>query len=200
MKPRSVAVIGATKTETKRGYQSIRTLLAEKYEGTIYPVNPKENSILGLRCYPRITEIEGPVDLALIATPAATVPGILGSCGAKGVAGAVVLAGGFRETGMKGQALEEDILAVARRNDIRIIGPNTSGMMNLVDHLNLVGIRDVPKGDIALLSQSGNMALSLITEPERQHGPEPDYGSQAQKPQGLFLLCGGGQRNRHQIS
>jgi acetate---CoA ligase (ADP-forming) len=164
MKPRSVAVIGATKTETKRGYQSIRTLLAEKYEGTIYPVNPKEDSILGLRCYPRITEIEGPVDLALIATPAATVPGILGSCGAKGVAGAVVLAGGFRETGMKGQALEEDILAVARQNDIRIIGPNTSGMMNLVDHLNLVGIRDVPKGDIALLSQSGNMALSLITE------------------------------------
>jgi acetyl coenzyme A synthetase (ADP forming)-like protein len=164
MKPRSVAVIGATKTETKRGYQSIRTMLAEKYEGSIYPVNPKEESILGLRCYPRITDIEGPVDLALIATPAATVPAILKTCGSKGVAGAVVLAGGFRETGKEGRALEEDILSVARQSNIRIIGPNTSGMMNLVDHLNLVGILDVPKGDIALLSQSGNMALGLITE------------------------------------
>ena len=164
MKPRSVAVIGATKTETKRGYQSIRTMLAEKYEGAIYPVNPKEESILGFKCYPSITDIEDPVDLALIATPAATVPGILKACGTKGVGGAVVLAGGFRETGKEGRALEENILAVAMRNNIRIIGPNTSGMMNLVDHLNLVGIRDVPKGDIALLSQSGNMALSLITE------------------------------------
>ena len=164
LKPRAVAVIGATKAETKRGYQSIRTMLAENYEGAIYPVNPKEESILGLRCYPSITEIDGPVDLALIATPAATVPGILETCGSKGVAGAVVLAGGFRETGNEGRALEDDILAVALQNGIRIIGPNTSGMMNLVDHLNLVGIREVPKGDIALLSQSGNMALSLITE------------------------------------
>jgi acyl-CoA synthetase (NDP forming) len=164
MKPRSVAVIGATKTETKRGYQSIRTMLAENYEGAIYPVNPKEESILGLKCYPRVTEIEGPVDLALIATPAATVPGILKACGAKGVAGAVVLAGGFRESGQEGKALEETMLSLAQQNQIRIIGPNTSGMMNLVDHINLVGIRDVPKGDIALLSQSGNMALSLITE------------------------------------
>jgi acyl-CoA synthetase (NDP forming) len=164
MKPRAVAVIGATRTETKRGYQSIRTLLADNFEGAIYPVNPREESILGLKCYPRITDIDGPVDLALIATPAATVPGILETCGAKGVAGAVVLAGGFRETGNEGRALEDNILAVALQNNIRIIGPNTSGMMNLVDHLNLVGIREVPKGDIALLSQSGNMALSLITE------------------------------------
>jgi acetate---CoA ligase (ADP-forming) len=164
MKPRSVAVIGATKTETKRGYQSIRTMLAEKFEGAIYPVNPKEEFILGLKCYPRVTDIEGPVDIALIATPAATVPGILKACGAKGVAGVVVLAGGFRESGQEGMALEETMLNLARQNRIRIIGPNTSGMMNLVDHINLVGIRDVPKGDIALLSQSGNMALGLITE------------------------------------
>jgi len=164
LKPRSVAVIGATKTETKRGYQSIRTMLSEKYEGAIYPVNPKETSILGIKCYKRVTDIEGPVDIALIATPAATVPQILKSCAAKGVAGAVVLAGGFRETGRQGKALEEDILAVAHESNIRIIGPNTSGMMNLVNNLNLVGIREAPKGDIALLSQSGNMALSLITE------------------------------------
>ena len=123
LKPRSVAVIGATKTETKRGYQSIRTMLSEKFEGAIYPVNPKESSILGIKCYKRVTDIEGPVDLALIATPAATVPAILKTCGEKHVAGAVVLAGGFRETGRQGQILEEEILTVARQSNIRIIGP-----------------------------------------------------------------------------
>lgn len=164
MRPRSVAVIGASRSETKRGYQAIRTLLDEKYEGFIYPINPKEDSILGFRCYSSISEVPEPVDVALIATPAATVPAILEECGRKQIAGAVILAGGFRETGKSGQQLEDKMMTVARRNNIRIIGPNTSGMLNLIDHLNLVGLRHVPRGDIALLSQSGNMALSIITE------------------------------------
>ncbi len=164
MHPKSVAVIGASKNETKRGYQTIRTLVEEKYEGRIYPVNPKENRIYGLRCFPSISDIGDSVDIVLIATPAATVPRLLVECGQNGVAGAVVLAGGFREIGGEGKKLEAELLAVARRYKIRVIGPNTSGMLNLVDKLNLVGIRNAPKGDIALLSQSGNMALSLITE------------------------------------
>lgn len=164
MRPRSVAVIGASKSETKRGFQAIRTLLDGKYEGKIYPINPKEEFILGFRCHSSITTVPDPVDVALIATPAATVPEILEDCGRKGISGAVILAGGFRETGQVGRQLEEEMVAVARRHNIRIIGPNTSGMLNLVDNLNLVGLRDVPKGDIALLSQSGNMALSIITE------------------------------------
>jgi acetate---CoA ligase (ADP-forming) len=164
MNPRSVAVIGATRNETKRGYQAIRTLLSEKYEGSIYPVNPKEQTILGFKCFKQITDIDGPVDIALIATPAATVPAILKSCGEKAVAGVVILAGGFREIGEQGRALEADVMDVARRYGIRVIGPNTSGMMNFSSNLNLVGIRQAPKGDIALLSQSGNMALGLITE------------------------------------
>lgn len=164
MHPRSVAVVGASKVETKRGFQAIRTLMDESYDGAIYPINPKEKSILGFTCYASIGDIDAPVDVALIATPAATVPKILEACGRKGIAGAVILAGGFRETGEQGKQLEEQIVAVARRYNIRIIGPNTSGMLNLVDNLNLVGLRNVPKGDIALLSQSGNMALGLITE------------------------------------
>lgn len=164
MRPRSVAVIGASKTETKRGFQAIRTLMDEKYEGFIYPINPKEEYILGYRCYKSVSDIDAPVDIALIATPAATVPKILEECGRKGIAGAVILAGGFRESGDTGRELEDDMLHVAHENNIRIIGPNTSGMLNLVDNLNLVGLRDVPKGNIALLSQSGNMALGLITE------------------------------------
>jgi acetyltransferase len=164
MHPKSVAVIGASKNETKRGYQTIRTLVEEKFEGGIYPINPKEERVYGLKCYPSISDINEPVDIVLIATPAATVPKLLQECGKKGVAGAVVLAGGFREIGGEGKKLEAELLAVARRYKIRVIGPNTSGMLNLVDKLNLVGIRNAPKGDIALLSQSGNMALSLITE------------------------------------
>ena len=160
----SVAIIGASKNETKRGYQAIRTLLEEKYEGSIYPVNPKERSILGFKCYPSVTDIEEPIDVALIATPAKTLPSVLEDCGKKGVKGAVVLAGGFGEIGSEGRKLEDDMVSVARKYNIRLIGPNTSGMLNLKDNLNLVGLKDAPRGDIALLTQSGNMALTLITE------------------------------------
>jgi len=160
----SVAIIGASKNETKRGYQTIRTLLEEKYEGKIYPVNPKEKSILGFKCYQSVADIAEPIDVALIATPAKTLPSVLEDCGKKGVNGAVVLAGGFGEMGSEGRKLEDDMLTVAKKYNIRLIGPNTSGMLNLKDNLNLVGLKDAPKGDIALLTQSGNMALTLITE------------------------------------
>ena len=163
-KAESVAIIGASKDPTKRGFQAIRTLLDEKYEGRICPVNPKEASILGLKCYPRVSEVEDPVDLALITTPARTIPAILEDCGKKGVQGAVIIAGGFGEMGAQGKALEENMVEVAQKNGIRLIGPNTSGMMNLNKNMNLVGLRKAPKGEIALLTQSGNMALTLITE------------------------------------
>ena len=109
----SVAVVGASKNETKRGYQTIRTLLEEKYEGAIYPVNPKETSILGFKCHKAVSEIDGFVDLALIATPARTLPSVLEDCGKKGVQGAVILAGGFGETGQDGRQLENDVVAIA---------------------------------------------------------------------------------------
>jgi acetyltransferase len=161
---KSVAIVGASKNATKRGFQSIRTLLDEKYEGNIYPVNPKEDSILGFKCFKKVSEIPEPVDMALIATPARTLPAVLEDCGKKKVKGAVILAGGFGEMGAEGRVLEDLVVETARKNNIRIIGPNTSGMINLHSGLNLVGLRDAPKGTIALLTQSGNMALTLITE------------------------------------
>ncbi|MCG6894299.1 MAG: acetate--CoA ligase family protein [Desulfobacteraceae bacterium] len=164
MNARSVAIVGASKIKTKRGFQAIRTLLDQKYAGAIYPVNPKEDNILGFPCYKSISEIEGPVDMALITTPAKVVPAVLEDCGKKGVSGAVIIAGGFGETGAEGRELESQLVEAARRNNIRLIGPNTSGMINVNQNFNLVGMRDVPPGDIALLSQSGNMALTLITE------------------------------------
>lgn len=160
----SVAIIGASKAETKRGFQAIRTLRDEKYEGRIYPVNPKEKNILGFRCYSKVSDIEDQVDIALITTPANSIPAILDDCGKNGVAGAVIIAGGFGETGAEGKKIENNIVTRARQHNIRIIGPNTSGMMNLKKQMNLVGLRDTPCGDIALLSQSGNMALTLMIE------------------------------------
>ena len=177
----SVAIVGASKNETKRGFQAIRTLLSEKYAGQIYPVNPKEESIQGLSCYAKVSEIPGPVDLVLITTPARTIPAILKDCGAKGVHGAVIIAGGFAELGDEGRKLQAEVAETARKNRIRLIGPNTSGMMNLKANLNLVGMREAPKGDIALLTQSGNMALTLITEAKKQ------------QQKGVFVLCRGGE-------
>ena len=160
----SIAVVGASKTKTKRGFQAIKILLEERFEGSIYPVNPNQKSILGLPCYKQVSDIEGPVELVLITTPAPTIPAILDDCGKKGVSGIVIVAGGFGELGKKGREFEDRVVDTARKNNIRIIGPNTSGMMNMKTHLNVVGLRDAPEGNIALLTQSGNMALTLITE------------------------------------
>jgi len=163
---RSVAVIGASRDERKRGYQVVKTLLDARYEGAVYPVNPREERILGLTCYRSVLDIEEPVDVALVATPAATLPRIVEECGRKGVAGAVIVGGGFGELGAKGRRLQDKILAIAREHGVRIVGPNTNGLINVHDGLNLVGLPGVPKGDLALLSQSGNMALHLIIESE----------------------------------
>ena len=160
----SVAVVGASRDVTKRGYQAIKTLLDERYEGIIYPVNPKEKSILGLKCYKSVLDIPDNFDLALITTPAATLKNILEQCGQKGATGAVVIAGGFGELGQDGKRHEEELVETARKTGVRIIGPNTSGMISVNNGLNLVGLKNVPKGNIALLTQSGNIALTLITE------------------------------------
>ncbi|MFC1863756.1 acetate--CoA ligase family protein [Thermodesulfobacteriota bacterium] len=160
----SVAIIGASQDERKRGYQAIKTLQDEKYSGKIYAINPRGESVLGIRCHKSILEIEDVVDLALVTTPAKTIPSVLKECGEKGVAGAVIIAGGFGEMGEKGKKLERKIVKAAQKYRVRLIGPNTSGMINTHMNMNLVGIKDVPKGDIALLTQSGNIALHLITE------------------------------------
>jgi acetyl coenzyme A synthetase (ADP forming)-like protein len=160
----SVAIIGASRDEKKRGFQAIKTLIDDKYTGTIYPVNPHEETILGLPCYKSVANIEGDVDLALITTPASTLISVLEDCGHKGVAGAIIIAGGFGEIGSEGREIEDQLMETARKYGIRVIGPNTSGMINLRKNLNLVGLNGVPRGDIAILSQSGNIALNLITE------------------------------------
>jgi acyl-CoA synthetase (NDP forming) len=162
--PRSVAVVGASRDPAKRGYQAVRTLMEGHFAGQVYPVNPNGGDLLGLPVARSVDDLVEPPDLAFVVTPASTVPGILDACARRGARGAVVSASGFRETGEAGASLEHDITEVVHRTGIRLVGPNTSGIFNTDVGLNLVGVRDVPKGRIALLSQSGNVALDVINE------------------------------------
>jgi len=162
--PRSIAIVGASRDPTKRGFRSIQKLIEDGFAGEIYPVNPKESEILGRVAYPTLAAIPRQVDLALVCTPAKTLPEVIAQCGAKGVKGAVVLAGGFAEAGPEGRELQERMVTEARRYGVRIVGPNTSGIFNTHARSNIVGFSHLKPGGIALLSQSGNMALSLVTE------------------------------------
>ena len=159
-RPRSVAIVGASHDVTKRGYQAVRALLDAHYQGTIIPVNPRGGELLGLPVATTIPQ----ADLALICTPAHTVADIIRECARAGVPGAVVLALGFAETGADGERLEQELRTAARETGVRVVGPNTSGIMNLQIGLNLIGVRGAQPGSIALLVQSGNMALSLLNQ------------------------------------
>lgn len=168
LRPRGVVIVGASADPQKRGYQAIAALKQASYAGAILPVNPKGGELLGLPVAASIGATVGDADLALICTPAATVPRVLEECAARGIAGAVVLALGFREVGAEGAALEAAMLEVVRRTGIRVIGPNTSGILNPHRGLNLIGVPNVPAGRIALLSQSGNVSLQVMIESMRR--------------------------------
>ncbi len=162
--PTSIMVVGASANPAKRGYSAIAHLLRDQFDGSIYPVNPKLDTLLGLPCFGSIESVPASVDLALICTRAESIPEILTRCGQQGVKGAVILASGFSETGTAGSLLEQRCVTAARKQGIRLIGPNTSGMFNTHRHCNLVGFNDLRSGPVGIISQSGNMALSLVTE------------------------------------
>jgi len=164
LEPETIAVVGASTDPSKRGHQAIATLQNGDFEGTIYPVNPSAEEIRGLEVFPSIAEVPEPVDLALIVVPGVIVPSVLEECGEIDVAGAVVIAVGFGETGEEGEKLEERIVDIAEENGVRLVGPNTSGLINVHEGANLVGADGVPAGDLGLLCQSGNLAIALFTE------------------------------------
>ncbi len=166
--PSSIAIVGASADPTKRGYKAMVGLVKGGYSGAIYPINPKTDMILGVKTWPSVSAMPEGADLALICTPAATVPGLIDECGRKGVKGAVILASGFRETGRPEDArLEQQLLDAAREWGVRVIGPNTSGMFNLHHNVNLLALANVKPGDIGFISQSGNMLLALVLEAEQ---------------------------------
>lgn len=173
--PQGIVVVGASADPTKRGYKAMVGLINSGYRGAIYPVNPKAKMILGVKAWASIDAIPGSPELALLCTPAVSVPGLIAECGRQGIKGAVVLASGFAETGAAGALLEQEMMAQAQAHGVRIIGPNTSGMFNLHHNINLLALDNVKPGDIGIVSQSGNMLLSLVLE--AQHNGQVGFSS-----------------------
>jgi acetyltransferase len=166
LRPASVAVVGASTDPTKRGHRAVRALRTAGYRGRIIPVHPRGGELLGFDVARGPADLAEPADLVLVCTPAATVPAVLEEWAAAGTRGAVVLAAGFRESGDDGARLEDGIRGVAARTGIRVMGPNTSGLLNVSLGLNLIGVEGVLPGPVSLLVQSGNVALALMTEAE----------------------------------
>lgn len=169
--PESIAVIGASTDPAKRGHQIIRALQESGYPHPVYPVNPSATEILGLPVVPDVGALPHGVDIAVVAVPAARVPEVLRRCAAAGVGGAVVLANGFAEIGAAGAAITDELAAVIAGTGVRVIGPNTSGLLNTASGANLVGLPDVPRGPISVITQSGNMLLSLVQDNRTLRGP-----------------------------
>jgi acetyl coenzyme A synthetase (ADP forming)-like protein len=161
--PRGIAVIGASRDRTKLGYGVARNLVASNYPGAIHFINPKADRILGQRCYPSIDAAPDPIDLAVVIVPAAIVPQTIAACGQRGIQWAIIVSGGFRETDRAGAELEEQIVAIAHRYGMRLIGPNCIGLIDTHVPFNTTFIKSVPNpGEIAFVSQSGAICQAVI--------------------------------------
>ncbi len=154
--PKSVAIIGASRTPGKLGYNILRNLIDLKFKGKLYPVNPKATEILGLKTYSRVDLIQEFLEVAVIAAPAPTVPEIMESCAIKGVKGVVIISSGFSEEG--NAVLEKKIVKIAKEAGIRIIGPNTTGILNTACGFTssfVPGIGRAKRGHVAIVAQTG---------------------------------------------
>ena len=161
--PRSVALVGASEHPGKVGGRVLENLLAGGYAGAVHVVNPARRQIRGIECVPSVAELAAPVDLAIIATPAPTVPGIVEQCGPAGIHAAVVISAGFREAGPEGAALERELLDAARRHKVRLLGPNCVGLMRPPLGLNATFARgNAMPGSMALVSQSGAVCTAML--------------------------------------
>jgi acetate---CoA ligase (ADP-forming) len=168
-KPKSVAVIGASPSPGKLGYDVTYNLIHADFAGSIYPVNPKADQILGRPAFKQIGDISPPPDLAVVIIPAKAVPGTIEQCGNAGVKAAVVITGGFAEAGEEGEKLQKELANAARRHGVRVIGPNCQGVNN--PHHNLCASWPLltRKGRMAFISQSGTVGAALMDWASEEH-------------------------------
>ena len=160
--PKSIAVFGASANVRSVGAKVFSNLMEGGFDGPIIPINPKHRKVLGEVCYPTIKQVEQQIDLAVIATPAATVAGIIRQCGEAGVRNAIVISAGFGEVGSDAQGLERKLIDLARRNDIRLLGPNCVGLVRPWIGMNASFLKSAtPKGGLALISQSGALCSAI---------------------------------------
>ncbi|MGQ9490836.1 MAG: acetate--CoA ligase alpha subunit [Anaerolineae bacterium] len=161
--PRGVAVIGASTSPDKLGYQVLHNIIRYGYEGAVYPINPTASEILGLKAYPSVLECPDPVDLAVVLVPNKAVPAVMEQCGQRGLKGAVVITAGFREIGPHGKALEQQVVEIIKKYGMRMVGPNVLGIIDTVCKLNASFAAGMPQpGKIAFMSQSGALCTSIL--------------------------------------
>jgi acyl-CoA synthetase (NDP forming) len=167
--PRGIAIVGANTDLTRPGRQTVLALERHGYKGGVYPVNPKYEEIGGKKCFPSLADIDGPCDVAVVAIPAAQVPGVIAQCGNQGISFAVVLGGGFREAGPEGVMLERKMLDAAHSGGVRIVGPNCLGFKNVHDHVfagfgSITRPPDLEPGPVSAVIQSGGFGNSVVMQ------------------------------------
>ncbi len=161
--PKNVAVIGATEKAGSVGRTLVWNLISNPFGGAVFPVNPKHPSVLGIKSYPTIRAVPDQVDLAVVVTPAKTVPDIIGECVDAGVRGAIVISAGFKEIGPEGAELEQKMLEHARRGKMRIVGPNCLGVMSTLSGLNATFASGMARpGNVGFITQSGALASAIL--------------------------------------
>ena len=162
LRPSSVAVIGASREPHKIGHQVLKNLLKGGFpKNRIYPINPHAEYILGLKCYPSVKDVPYPVDMAVIVVPARIVPKVLQECVEKGVKAVTVISSGFKEIGRVEE--ERKLVEIARKGDMRLLGPNVVGVCDTIKSMNASFCQDLPyRGDIAFITQSGALGIALV--------------------------------------
>jgi acetyltransferase len=161
--PKSIALIGASDEEGSLGYALLKNLTELGYEGKVYPVNIHKPEILGFKAYQTVDQLPETVDLAVIVTPAKTVPDVVEQCGKAGIIGIIIISAGFKEVGPEGKALEDRILEMKKKYNLRILGPNCLGMIRPSINLNATFGSKIPKpGNIAFISQSGALCTAIL--------------------------------------
>jgi len=160
-KPKSIAVIGASKNSTKIGHATLKNILISDYNCKVYPINLKEKEILGVKCYKTLKDVPGKIDLVMVSVPAKIVPDILKECVQKKVENTIIISSGFSEIG--NHKLEDEIKKIVEKSNMRILGPNTMGYKNASDSLDASFVFGVPrKGNLSLISQSGALGIGMI--------------------------------------
>ena len=160
--PSSIAVVGASESEGKLGHEILKNLVEGGFPGTLYPINPKSETILGLTCFRNVKDVPDNLDLAVLIIPARLVPQVLQECGEKGVKAAVVISGGFSEAGREGEALQKKAASVAAEYGVRLIGPNCQGVNNPYHPLCASWPLLTRKGAVAVISQSGTVGAAMM--------------------------------------
>ena len=163
-KPRSVAVIGASKDPKKDGNIIVKNIIDSDFPGAIYPVNPSSDEVLGLKAYASLSQIPGEVDLAVIIIPARLCVQAMEDCARKGVKAVIIEAMGFTEIGAPGKEIQDRIEAIAKRAGIRVMGPNCTGIVSRDISTTFFPIKDVPRGNVVMIGQSGLLAAGMASD------------------------------------